>query len=229
MASAMLELMTPELKELVLSFLNYAMMAGGSLVKLPQVVGILRTGTVKGMSEASLGMELLACICFCCYNFEMGHPFKTWGEMAMITLQCLVQTLLYWTLAEEKLAVLPRALISVGVVSGSFLVLTGHLPPALLPAFGLTPTILGAVARVPQIMLNFRQGHTGNQSCITWGMSFTGNCIRILTTLAAVSDVITLGGHLVAGVLNGTLIVQILFYWSNTMEVLHGKDKKKKA
>lgn len=219
----------PELKGLVLNVLNYAMFFGASLVKLPQVIAIARTRSVKGMSEASLAMETLACISFCSYNTMMGHPFKTWGEMAMITLQCLAQLLMYWALATEPLAKAPRALgVSLTLVALSALG-SGYLPTALLPVLGVVPTILGAVARVPQIVLNFRQGHTGNQSAITWGLSSAGNCVRIITTLAAVSDIITLGGHAVAATLNLTLLSQIIFYMQSTKEAMQKKDDGKKV
>merc|ERR1712061_585201 len=102
----------------------------------------------------------------------------------------------------------------------------GLLPAALLPALGLVQSALGAVARVPQIVLNFRQRHTGNQSVITWGMSLAGNLVRIITTLAAVDDTIALGGYLVAATLNGTLVLQILIFWKKTNEEVWGKKRK---
>eukprot|EP00927_Polykrikos_kofoidii_P061723 TRINITY_DN56563_c0_g1_i1.p1 TRINITY_DN56563_c0_g1~~TRINITY_DN56563_c0_g1_i1.p1 ORF type:complete len:236 (+),score=41.08 TRINITY_DN56563_c0_g1_i1:62-769(+) len=217
-----------ELVALAMQALNYAMLIGGSIVKLPQVVAIVRTGTVKGMSETSIAVELVACLTFCSYNFVMGHPFRTWGEMAMITIQCGLQMLLFWRFADEPLAMMPRALCAVVVVSSSAALVWGVLPESLLPALGLVPTVLGAIARVPQIIMNFQQHHTGNQSIITWGMSMGGNAVRILTTLAALSDPVTLLGHVVAFLLNFTLVGQIVIFWKKTQEVV-GSERKKKA
>merc|ERR1712039_1115198 len=99
----------------------------------------------------------------------------------------------------------------------------GLLPPALLPALGLVQSSLGAIARVPQIILNFKQKHTGNQSVITWGLSLGGNTVRIITTAASIDDFIALLGYIVAFTLNGALVFQILVFRKNTHEVIYGK------
>mmetsp|Transcript_93253 Transcript_93253/g.237235 ORF Transcript_93253/g.237235 Transcript_93253/m.237235 type:complete len:227 (-) Transcript_93253:103-783(-) len=214
----------PELVALGINVLNYAMFAGGVLIKLPQIVAILRTKTVKGMSETSLATEFLACLSLCAYNLLMGHPFKTWGEMALIGAQCAVQTILFWVYTKDKLSVAPRALVVLLVAAITAVLWLGFLPRALYPALGLTQTALGSFARVPQIILNFRQKHTGNQSIITWGLSLAGNTVRIITTFASVDDFVALAGYLVAFVLNGTLVTQILLFRANTEEALKRKD-----
>mmetsp|Transcript_9277 Transcript_9277/g.27815 ORF Transcript_9277/g.27815 Transcript_9277/m.27815 type:complete len:226 (-) Transcript_9277:74-751(-) len=222
---ALKDVVPPELLSLGINVLNYAMFAGGLLIKMPQIIAILRTRTVKGMSEASLTTEFLACLSLCSYNVLMGHPFKTWGEMALIMAQCGVQIVLFWMLTEHRLSAAPRALGVLGVAGAVAALAMGLLPAALLPALGLVQSALGAVARVPQIVLNFRQKHTGNQSVITWGLSLAGNTVRIITTFASVDDWIALAGYVVAFVLNGTLVSQILAFRENTKAVLAEKKK----
>jgi len=214
----------PELVALALNVLNGSMFLGGILVKLPQIINIGRTLTVKGFSEVSLATEFLACLSYCAYNLKMGFPFKTWGEMALIAVQVGIQMVLYWSLTTERVSVAPRA---VGILLTSLAVyalMQDLMPAEFLPVLGMVPTVLGSVARVPQIVLNFRQGHTGNQSVITWGMSAAGNVVRVITTLAALGDMVILAGHFFAGVLNLTLVAQILVYWKQTQEALSKKD-----
>lgn len=218
----------PELKTFFIEGLNVAMFAGGLLIKMPQIVAILRTRSVTGMSEISLVTEFLACVSFCAYNQLMGHPFKTWGEMALIAVQCGLQVLLLWFLTERRISLAPRVLGTVALIAAYSALMLELLPVTLLPALGMLQTGLGALARVPQIILNFKQGHTGNQSIITWGMSMAGNTVRILTTLAAVDDLVTLGGHIIAFCLNFTLVSQILMFWHHTNEVVWGKEAKRK-
>merc|ERR1712217_296761 len=171
-------------------------------------------------------MGFLACLSLCAYNFLMGHPFKTWGEMALIMAQCGIQIILFWVLTEHKLAVVPRAAGVLAILGVVIYLSQGLLPEALLPALGLVQSGLGAIARVPQIILNFKQKHTGNQSVITWGLSLGGNAVRIITTAASIDDWIALSGYLIAFVLNGTLVVQILLFWANTKAVLADKKRK---
>lgn len=218
----------PELVHLVLNLLNYAMFVGGGLLKLPQVIKILRSKSVKGISESSLATEFLACISFCSYNLLMGHPLKTWGEMALIAAQCGILTVMFWFFSEEAPAVVPRALGTIGAVGFMAFVLLGNFPRGFLPILGIVPTVLGAMARVPQIIMNLRQGHTGALSIIPWGMASAGNCVRVITTLAAIDDIITLAGPVVALVLNATLVVQILLYKDKTNEVMRKENKKEK-
>eukprot|EP00401_Gymnodinium_catenatum_P043243 CAMPEP_0117461786 /NCGR_PEP_ID=MMETSP0784-20121206/2707_1 /TAXON_ID=39447 /ORGANISM="" /LENGTH=225 /DNA_ID=CAMNT_0005255509 /DNA_START=1 /DNA_END=678 /DNA_ORIENTATION=- len=223
-------MLPPDLLALALNSLNFAMFLGGLLIKMPQIIAILRTRTVKGLSEASLTTEFLACLSLCVYNLLMGHPFKTWGEMALIGTQCAIQIGLFWALTTETVAVAPRLLGTATVAAAVVVLWFGFYPPQLLPIIGLMQTALGAIARVPQILLNFKQRHTGNQSIITWGLSLGGNVIRIITTLASVDDMVALAGYVVAAVLNLTLTLQILVYWQKTNEVIWGakqEDAKK--
>lgn len=226
MAHPLLEMLPPQLVSLGLLCLNYAMFLGGLLIKFPQIIAILRTQTVKGMSEASFTVEFLACLSLCVYNTLMGHPFKTWGEMSLIGAQCAVQIVLFWCLTEEPVTVAPRALGTLAVFGTVGVIWCGLCPPDLFPVIGLVPTILGGLARVPQIILNFRQRHTGNQSVITWGLSLGGNVVRMITTLAEVGDAIALSGYVVAGALNLTLLLQIIYYWRRTNDVIWSKKKQ---
>merc|ERR1712232_1369025 len=172
---------------------------------MPQIVAILRTKTVKGMSETSLVTEFLAATSLCAYNLLVGHPFKTWGEMALIAIQCGIQILLFWFYSTDALSFGKRALGTTAVALACAALWLGMLPAAAFPALGLTQSALGAFARVPQIVLNFRQKHTGNLSIITWGLSTVGNTVRIITTLVSVNDWVALLGYVIAWILNFTL------------------------
>jgi mannose-P-dolichol utilization defect protein 1 len=217
------QILGPDLAKLALDVLNYAMFLGGSLIKLPQIVSILRTMKVDGFSEASLTMEFVACVSFCAYNLLRGHPFKTWGEMAMITIQCGVQILLFWLLTKQRLPKLPR------IMGGFFVILLvasfKQCPEDWHIGIGLIPTILGCIARVPQIVMNYQNKFTGNQSYITWGMAGCGNTARILTTILTINDSTQLLGHVVAWILNWSLVAQIVYYRKNTDKTLSKPTK----
>merc|ERR1719265_2315948 len=111
------------------------------------------------MSESSLTTEFVACFSFCIYNFVMASPFETWGEMSLVTVQCAVQTVQYWVFTEETVSVAPRAFGAIAIIAAATACCLGYCPVALLPVLGLLPTVLGFVARVPQILMNFQQGH----------------------------------------------------------------------
>jgi len=68
------------------------------------------------------------------------------------------------------------------------------------------------MARVPQIILNHRQKHTGQLAFLSFALAFLGNLARVFTTLVKLSDPLTLASHLIAATLNGIIVGQILFY-----------------
>ena len=72
--------------------------------------------------------------------------------------------------------------------------------------------ILDLMARVPQILLNSRQKHTGQLALASFALAFLGNVARIFTTLVKVADPLMLASHSIAAALNGTLVFQIFFF-----------------
>lgn len=49
-------------------------------------------------------------------------------------------------------------------------------------------------------------------------MQVGGNCARIFTTMTEVNDFAVLGSYLLSAALNGTILLQILFYWKATIK-----------
>ena len=81
-------------------------------------------------------------------------------------------------------------------------------------------TCFGLSARLPQIYTNFRQHHTGQLSLASWTLSLAGSTIRIFTTWMEVPDKLIMTMYIVYFLCNLTLVLQILFYWRKTNEIL---------
>ena len=60
--------------------LGYAIVVGSAGVKLPQVVAIVKSGGVHGLSPASILIEMAALVSSFSYYIALGYPFSTWGE-----------------------------------------------------------------------------------------------------------------------------------------------------
>lgn len=80
-------------------------------------------------------------------------------------------------------------------------------------AIPIISALFSVSARVPQIITNFKQGHTGQLSLISWSFSLAGSTIRIFTTLAEVHDTFILLMFLSGFICNLTLVLQILLYY----------------
>ncbi|KYK67481.1 PQ loop repeat-containing protein [Toxoplasma gondii TgCatPRC2] len=83
-------------KQVVSACLSIGILVGGSLVKLPQLVKILRAQSVAGLAEMSVFVEAISASIFVAYNVLERHPFTTWGEMLFVSLQNLCTLLLFW-------------------------------------------------------------------------------------------------------------------------------------
>jgi mannose-P-dolichol utilization defect protein 1 len=97
-------------------------------------------------------------------------------------------------------------------------VLNGNIPAEYYAILGFTPILLSIWSRLPQIVLNIRQGHTGQLALVTFALSGLGNLARVFTTIKQTpNDTISLFSMVVAAALNFTLVAQIYVYWGATI------------
>lgn len=99
-----------------------------------------------------------------------------------------------------------------GVVFAAFAwwTMSGQCGAATLGALQASSMLLLSLGgRVPQILLNWRRGNTGELSLFTCLLNFSGNIVRLFTTLALTGDMLILAGTSVQTALNGILVVQV--------------------
>jgi len=153
----------------------------------------------------------------------LEHPFSAWGEMFLISVQCAAQCVLFWAFSRE--VSLPSRIAGSAVLVGvSRLVFTRGVPAEYIYILGACPIVLSIWSRLPQIVLNFKQGHTGQLALITFALSGLGNLARVFTTIKQTpDDTMSLVSMVVSAVLNFTLVFQIVAYWKVTQKVTGGK------
>lgn len=165
----------------------------------------------------------------CLYHVILDHPFSAWGEMFLICVQCAIQCVLFWTLSGE--VSIPSRIAGAAVLVGiSRIILTRGVPAQYLYVLGVVPIVLSIWSRLPQIILNLRQKHTGQLALVTFGLSGLGNLARVFTTLKQTpDDTISVISMIVSALLNFTLVLQIIIFWSATAKVLSVGTKKASA
>ena len=160
-----------------------------------------------------------------------GYPFSTFGESVMILIQAIIQVLLFHQQCWCKGAM--YSFTTDVNVNGKLLfrnfsllflsaLLIMFIPPKVFFRFTLSyfhqfqilvpiiSTLFGLFARIPQIITNFKQGHTGQLSLISWSFSLVGSAVRIFTTLMEVPDKLILCMYISGFVCNLILVLQIL-------------------
>jgi len=207
---------------------------GSTLVKLPQIVKIYRAGNVAGLSAAAISLELAGAAASVSYYAPLGYAFSTWGESLFLLLQTLCIFILYCHYKsglDARFAAVLALYLAVGVALYTRSVPDLVLPQAACAALGLTrclmacedlagtiPVALGFFSRLPQIVQNMRQGHTGQLAPSTYVLNTLGAAARIFTTLQELDDPLALIGAVMAFLQNAAIVAQMVMYRGQSPE-----------
>lgn len=80
----------PCVKHCISKALSLGIIVGSGILKVPQIIAILRSGTVKGLSPASFYLETLSYLATIVYNVIHEKPFMTYGEAIIIFIQNII-------------------------------------------------------------------------------------------------------------------------------------------
>jgi len=216
----------PCLKLALSKVLGIGLVAGGSMVKLPQVYKIFKSASVQGISISAYALEMLSYIVTFAYNYRNQFPFSTYGEAASLTIQDFAILLMLCVYRQRYAEAIGFGLFF--LLLGQALAYPSVIGPELLAFLqALTIPIL-LLSRVPQIMENYRTKSTGQLSAFTIFMFALGSAARVFTTLQEVPDALILVGNTLAAVFNGILAAQMFMYWRvKEKSPLLGDDGKK--
>lgn len=156
--------------------LGYGIVAGASLLKVPQILSVLNSGSAAGLNLASFELENIGYSIHTAYGFVLGLPFSAFGEAVIILLQ---NTLLLSIIYYYARAPLWRGFLMIVLTAfGGYFVLSGSVAKpfvrpvncpvsaCLLPTGNATEKMVMSayelnnfifiLARVPQIWSNFK-------------------------------------------------------------------------
>ncbi|KXN69274.1 mannose-P-dolichol utilization defect 1 protein [Conidiobolus coronatus NRRL 28638] len=202
----------PCLKYAISKGLGLGIVVGGSIVKIPQILKIVNSGSVEGISLFSYSLETLSYLVSISYNLRNNNPFSTWGETLLITFQNFIILSLIQVFNNNLLGTIWVVLGGSGIhylLNGSGLVSLDLL--TILQGATIPVTLF---SRVPQILTNYRNGHTGQLSAFTVFNYFFGTLARVFTTLQEVDDKVILISFLLALTMNSILAAQMIYYWN---------------
>ncbi|GAA5864311.1 hypothetical protein JCM8547_005782 [Rhodosporidiobolus lusitaniae] len=192
--------------------LGVAILAGGAIVKLPQIISVVSSGSAKGLSLSSYVLDTAATAITVAYNIRRENPFSTYGEMLFLLVQNAVLIVLITGYSPRP--TLPR-LVPIAVLFSSLayaLSSTSFIPDSTL-SFLQTLTIpLSLSSKVPQILQNFRSGSTGQLSAFLVINSLAGCVARVFTTRTETNDPILFWGYFLGALLNGVIAFQLVLY-----------------
>jgi len=196
-----------------------------TVVKVPQLLKLLKSGSAQGISFSSYLLETTAYIITLAYNYRSGNPFSTYGEIALLAVQNVIISMLVLhyrgkagvaALYAAVLAGCGYTLFNEGVINKEAMLM---VQAATIP--------LGLMSKVPQILTIVKEKCTGQLSAFAVFNYLFGSLARVFTTLSEVDDPVILYGFLGSFALNIVLAVQMLWYW-NAAKPLGTGDKKEK-
>eukprot|EP00930_Biecheleria_cincta_P079745 TRINITY_DN67666_c0_g1_i1.p1 TRINITY_DN67666_c0_g1~~TRINITY_DN67666_c0_g1_i1.p1 ORF type:complete len:232 (-),score=27.78 TRINITY_DN67666_c0_g1_i1:39-734(-) len=220
-----LELFGMPLKDLIVKSLGAAMMLGALGMKLPQVLKIVKARSVFGISEAWVINDFIGGSLYAVYNMLVGHPFISWAENLIIAVQNAIIVALFW-MYSPSLSKPPRLIASGVFFALVLLAFVFGLPPALLSSLGVLTMVIANVSKVPQIVKNYGQKHTGTMSPIPIVLASGGTAVRVLTGfLQTPDDILAILNPLSACLLYGIILLQYALYYRNTCEIEKAQAK----
>lgn len=206
--------------------LGFGIVLGGAIVKIPQIIKIVRARSAKGLSLSSYLLETFASVISVAYNVRQMNPISTYGEAFFVAVQNLAilgLMLHYRGQTSSALGTLFAFLFLGFILSRNTLeiqadgsvITAGLIPHGILALLQATTIPVSLFSRIPQIIENYRNGSTGQLAAFTVFNYCAGSLARVYTTLVEVDDVIILSGAVFNALLNGILALQMAMYWDS--------------
>ncbi|KAH8823489.1 hypothetical protein DL96DRAFT_1670907 [Flagelloscypha sp. PMI_526] len=198
--------------------LGIGIVIGGSIMKLPQVLLIVRARSSRGLSLPSYIMESVAYAINLAYSNRNQFPFSTYGENLFLTMQnALINLLIIAYAPRLRLTQTPedkrKALFAAGGITCLVAFLLWTLPMTILALLQASTLPLSILSKFPQIRQNARTSSTGQLSVFAVASQVVGCLARLFTTAMEVGDRLVAASYAIALLLNVVLGVQIWLYW----------------
>lgn len=150
------------LKLAVSKALGIGIVGASAVVKVPQIIKLVRSQSASGVSFLSYLLETSSLLTSLAYNFRNKFPFSTYGESALILGQNVIITVLVLNYSGRPgLAAFFVAMLGVAVVS---LFDERILNMGTLSYLQAGAGVVGAASKLPQILTIWQEGGTGQLS-----------------------------------------------------------------
>ena len=149
--------------------LGIGIIAGSSVVKIPQILKLLTSQSASGVSFLSYLLETAAFVVTLAYSARSGFPFSTYGETALIVAQNVVLCLLVLKYQGQTVA---AGLFTGGLVAAGWALQNEGLVDMKMLGYAQAGAgVLGVASKAPQIWTIWREGGTGQLSAFAVGLA----------------------------------------------------------
>ncbi|XP_045607825.1 solute carrier family 66 member 3 [Procambarus clarkii] len=180
------------------------------LMKVPQILTIVKARSVKGLSLASLLLELTSYSIMLSYNVYSAYALSTYFEYPLMVLQdvVMVAVFLAFTGRLSPTAFLPMAAASYFAYS----IASGKLPHVLIKTLVGLCTPISASSKVVALITIIRSKNSAMVSIPSWSISAYTCVTRIFTIYVESADPALLMNFCTSFVLNMCIIIAAIAY-----------------
>jgi len=184
--------------------LGYFVAFASLVMKVPQILSIIRARSGEGISLQSYAIEIfLYCITYM-YYFQNNYPTSTYIENLFLMVQdiAIVVCVLHFSnsLRDKKFLAVAAAFVVFFVA-----LLCGLCPLAVLGVMQTLTIPFFILCKIPQIVENFKARSTGSLSLATFIGLSCGNLVRIFTSITEIS-----GNYMILSSYLGGLTVNLI-------------------
>ena len=149
--------------------LGIGIIAASSIVKVPQIIKLIKSKSASGISFLSYLLETSAYLISLAYNVRQGFPFSTYGETGLILVQNVVIAVLVLNYSGRP----TTGAVFVAALATSALTLFGKnfVDMNTLSYLQAGAGFLGIASKLPQIMAVWQEGGTGQLSAFAVSLS----------------------------------------------------------
>jgi|ERR1712126_543208 len=178
--------------------------------KIPQIRAIQKANSVKGLSLASLLLELTSYCISLSYNIYNGYNLVSYFEYPLLVVQDIVMLLLFLSLTGRLTPV--NGTIGAAASYFFYCIASGVFSPALIKTLAGSTTAISASSKVMALLAIVRSKNSETVSLTAWGISAYTCITRIFTIYVESADVVLLTNFITSLILNLAIIGAAIFY-----------------
>ncbi|XP_076389085.1 mannose-P-dolichol utilization defect 1 protein homolog isoform X2 [Megachile rotundata] len=202
--------------------LGLGIISGSLLVKVPQIVKILKNKSAEGINVFSVLLDLFAITSMISYSFISGFPFSSWGDGVFLGLQTLAIAVLVMHFRGNTVQATAFLAAYIAVL---FAATSGLTPVNVLWTCQAMNIPIVLASKLMQAYTNYSNGSTGQLSAATGFMLFFGSLARIFTSIQETGDRTMIIMYICSTAANAVIAAQILYYWNVEAKTIE-KTKK---
>jgi len=194
-----------ELLPVLISFADISTILLCIILKVPQIISIVQSKSVKGISLPGVCLELTSYTIGMCYAAVNGYPLMSYLEYPFLVVQdvILIGIILYYSDLLSLFSLASFAAYS----SVVYATLSGLVPFSVVMALMSASTPISAMSKIAQLRSIHKSQNADSVSLLTWWLAVYTTVTRIFTTVNQSIDVPLLANLSVALVLNLSVIL----------------------